>query len=141
MERGRAAARGEVTRRDGRRDRTASSDDSVELAVDRPARRRAHDDAQRPARVYYSNKTADTIAHKKELDNVPCDVMHHITAEQITPAGMRQGRIVLDECIKAGEDAFYMICGSVQFVRDMWQGLTRRGVLPENITTETFFES
>jgi len=98
-------------------------------------------DAQRPARVYYSNKTTDTIAHKKELDNVPCDVMHHITAEQITPAGMRQGRIVLDECIKAGEDAFYMICGSVQFVRDMWQGLTRRGVLPENITTETFFES
>ena len=98
-------------------------------------------DAARQARVYYSNKTPGAIAHKSDLQNVPCKVTHHITADQQAPVGMRKGRIVLDECIKAGEDAFYMICGSVQFVRDMWQGLIKRGVLPENITTETFFES
>jgi ferredoxin-NADP reductase len=34
-----------------------------------------------------------------------------------------------------------MVCGAQGFVRDVWQGLTARGVAPENITTETFFES
>lgn len=95
----------------------------------------------RSAHLYYSNKTSKTIAHKTELDSAPCSVTHHVTAQKTVPVDMRQGRILLDDCVKAGEDAFYMICGSVQFVRDMWQGLTARGVLPESITTETFFES
>lgn len=98
-------------------------------------------DSSRAARVFYSNKTTNHITHRKSLEATKCDVMHHITAEKAVPAGMRAGRIVLDECVHLGEDAFYMICGSVGFVRDMWQGLTARGVLPENITTETFFES
>lgn len=97
--------------------------------------------AGRQAHLYYSNKSVGMIAHKKALDAVAYGVTHHITGEQTVPAGMRQGRIVLDECMQVGEDAFYMICGGVQFVRDMWQGLTARGVLPESITTETFFES
>ncbi len=99
-----------------------------------------HND-KRPAHLFYSNKTPQTIAHKKALSGTACAVTHHITAGAKVPAGMRQGRIVLDECVRAGEDAFYMICGSVQFVRDMWQGLTLRGVQPCDITTETFFES
>lgn len=95
----------------------------------------------RPAHVFYSNKSVNNIAHKKELDTASCKVSHHITAQKTVPAGMHKGRIVLDECVRLGEDAFYMICGSVSFVRDMWQGLAERGIAPENITTETFFES
>lgn len=98
-------------------------------------------DAARPARLYYSNKTHDVIAHERALRGTACAVTHHITGEEIVPSTMRKGRIVIDECVRAGEDAFYMICGSVQFVRDMWQGLTTRGVSPSDITTETFFES
>lgn len=97
--------------------------------------------AQRPAHLFYSNKTPATIAHKKALSSTACAVTHHITAAAKVPAGMSPGRIILDDCVKAGEDAFYMVCGSVQFVRDMWQGLTLRGVKPGDITTETFFES
>ena len=66
---------------------------------------------------------------------------HHITAEPTVPPTMHKGRIALDDCVAAAENAFYLVCGSVDFVRDMWQGLTARGVAPHNITTETFFES
>lgn len=97
--------------------------------------------SSRPAQLFYSNKTAKTIAHKKDLDTAGCRVNHHITAQKTVPTGMHAGRIVLDECVRLGEDAFYMICGSAQFVKDMWQGLTARGITAQNITTETFFES
>lgn len=98
-------------------------------------------DVSRSARVFYSNKTTGSIAHQHTLGDIGCPVTNHITTGKKVPTDMRQGRIVIDECVQAGEEAFYMICGSVQFVRDMWQGLTTRGVQPGNITTETFFES
>lgn len=91
--------------------------------------------------LYYSNKSHHAIAHKKAAAASGAVVHHHITAEKAVPATMHKGRIVLDECVKAAEGALYMICGGVGFVRDMWQGLTERGIAPENITTETFFES
>ena len=91
--------------------------------------------------LFYSNKSHHAIAHKRAVTATGATVHHHITAEATVPAAMHKGRIVLDECVKVAEDAFYMICGSVEFVRDMWQGLTLRGIAPENITTETFFES
>jgi ferredoxin-NADP reductase len=34
----------------------------------------------------------------------------------------------------------YLLCGSVDFVRDMWRGLVDRGVATSAINTETFFE-
>lgn len=91
--------------------------------------------------LFYSNKSHHAIAHKRSAATSGAVIHHHITAEETVPAAMHKGRIVLDECVKAAEGAFYMICGSVDFVRDMWQGLTQRGIAPENITTETFFES
>lgn len=91
--------------------------------------------------LYYSNKSHHAIAHKHAAAASGATVHHHITADSAVPAAMHKGRIVLDECVKAAEGAFYLICGSVGFVRDMWQGLTERGVAPESISTETFFES
>lgn len=91
--------------------------------------------------LFYSNKSHHAIAHKRAVTTSGAVVHHHITAEDTVPAAMHKGRIALDDCVQAVEDAFYMICGSVDFVRDMWQGLTLRGIAPENITTETFFES
>lgn len=91
--------------------------------------------------LYYSNKSHHAIAHKQAAAGTGAAIHHHITAEGVVPVAMQKGRIVLDECVKAAEDAFYLICGSVGFVRDMWQGLTERGIEPECISTETFFES
>lgn len=93
------------------------------------------------AHLFYSNKTVGCIIHKDALDSTRVAVTHYITAQNTVPTGMKKGRIVLDECVRLSEDAFYMICGSAQFVKDMWQGLTARGVASDSITTETFFES
>lgn len=90
--------------------------------------------------LYYSNKTHKYIPHKDDLARLKVTVNHHITADNNAPDHMAKGRISLDNCVAAVEDAFYMICGSVSFVRDMWQGLVARGIKPEHITTETFFE-
>lgn len=93
------------------------------------------------AHLFYSNKSHKFIAHASDLTDLNVTINHHITADLAAPAHMAKGRIVLDNCITAAEDAYYMICGSVGFVRDMWQGLTERGVAPSSISTETFFES
>ncbi len=98
-------------------------------------------DRARQSHVFYSNKSSRHIAHKSALSKTAGVVHYHITAQNKVPRTMRAGRITVDECVQAAKDAFYMICGSEQFVRDMWQGLTARGVAPDSITTETFFES
>lgn len=92
-------------------------------------------------RLHLSNKSHQYIAHSSDLVSLDTTVRHYITAELTVPNHMSKGRIALDSCVNTAEDAFYMICGSLQFVRDMWQGLVERGIAPESITTETFFES
>lgn len=91
--------------------------------------------------LFYSNKSHQHIPHGGSLHATKAAIHHHITGESDVPAGMAKGRIVLDECVNAAEDAFYLVCGSVAFAKDMWRGLTERGVMPDSISTETFFES
>lgn len=99
------------------------------------------------ATLYYSNKTSQDITFHDELGahDLCHDAFwlhHHITKEPPVSKAMHSGRINLDECVKNAErEAMYLICGSVEFVRGMFEGLTRRGVAPEAISTETFFES
>ena len=38
------------------------------------------------------------------------------------------------------EDAHFLVCGSLPFVRDVWQKLSAAGVSELKISTETFFE-
>lgn len=93
------------------------------------------------AHLFYSNKSHKHIPHQSDLSGTSANVTYYITAELEVSDAMVKGRIAVEDCVKAAEGAFYMICGSVQFVRDMWQGLTEHGVAAENIVTETFFES
>lgn len=101
-------------------------------------------DPARTARLFYSNKSHRDIAHRQELDRLEAHdsvrVHHHITREDTPPSGMAIGRIIIDDVVEAAEDARYLVCGSVEFVRDMWRGLTERGVPAEAVSTETFFE-
>lgn len=103
-------------------------------------------DTSRSAIIYLSNKTEKAIVMRSQLD--ACEknhentrVCHYVTRQQIVPETMRRGRIDLDECLcQAPKNAVYLLCGSIDFVRDMWRGLTVRGVDSATISTETFFE-
>jgi len=103
-------------------------------------------DEDREAHLFYSNKSSAGIAHLREIDairesRVRFRASYHITQEANPPAPMRVGRIVLDECVEAADDARYLLCGSVGFVTAMARGLVERGVASTRISTETFFES
>ena len=104
-----------------------------------------HDEA-RIAHLFYSNASHHAIPHHKDIDthadtHAGFTVHHHITRATDVPVHMHVGRIDLDTCLKAAEcEANYLICGSVDFVRDMWRGLMERGIAQELISTETFFE-
>ena len=68
-------------------------------------------------------------------------IYQYITRQYDVPADMKKGRIDLDECVSAvPNEVTYLVCGSVDFVRDMWRGLVKRGVDGGSISTETFFE-
>lgn len=105
-----------------------------------------HRDGERLAHVFFSNKHVDEIPFHTELDahqdvHPSFAVHHHITRDADTPIHMHHGRIDLDACVKAAEgEVNYLLCGSVEFVRDMWRGLVDRGVAGSLISTETFFE-
>lgn len=105
-----------------------------------------HDDADRVAHLFYSNVSPKAIAHHTVLDSYAAHytglhIHHHITRSPQVPKGMTKGRIDLDACLKAAEgEVAYLVCGSVEFVRDMWRGLVERGVAQELINTEIFFE-
>ena len=100
----------------------------------------------RVAHLFYTNASHTAIAHHQTIDrhvdaHAGFAVHHHITRASKIPKTMTCGRIDLDMCIKAVEgEANYLICGSVDFVRDMWRGLLTRGIPQELISTETFFE-
>jgi len=95
--------------------------------------------------LLYSNKRHQDIPFWHEIEQLCHDktnltVRHHVTQDSAASA-VRHRRINAKDCVQgAAEDACYLICGSVSFVRSMWQGLTTCGVAPEVISTETFFE-
>jgi len=103
-------------------------------------------DASLSVHLFYSNKRAAEIPHGKVINQLVASresfkASYHVTGEATVPGAMRQGRIVLDECVGAVEDACYLVCGSVEFVTAMVRGLVVRGVEQTRISTETFFES
>ena len=100
----------------------------------------------RQAHVFFSNKTVNSIPFvdllsRRSAENPALSVRHYITRQNEVPPHMKTERINLDACVDAVKDeAVYLVCGSANFVRDMWRGLTERGVPTQLISTETFFE-
>lgn len=104
-----------------------------------------HKDVSRVAHLFCSNKTTADIPHKDEVDALAATsnlkVKHHVTRQKTVPKTVHNGRIELDNIVNLlEEEAMYLVCGSVEFVRSMYAGLTERGILPRQISTETFFE-
>ena len=55
--------------------------------------------------------------------------------------GWRNGRFEVAKIVsEVPNDAHFLVCGSLPFVRDVWQKLTAAGVDESYISTETFFE-
>ena len=103
-------------------------------------------DASRTIHLFYSNTSPQAIAHKDGIDTHTVQhggfkTAHHITRSSHIPHNMHAGRVNLDTCVNAIEgEATYLICGSVEFVNDMWRRLIEKGVPQEMINTEIFFE-
>ena len=54
--------------------------------------------------------------------------------------GWRNGRFEVAKIVaETPDDARFLVCGSLPFVRDVWQKLTAAGVDESHISTETFF--
>jgi ferredoxin-NADP reductase len=94
-----------------------------------------------PTTLYYSNRTAEDIVFKDELENSSIKVRHFITREP-APPGMIAGRISeqdIKDALQALSECQVYICGSIGFVRDYWSLLRRLGVSEDRLFTEAFF--
>ena len=109
-----------------------------------------HSLAENPKRnilLCYGSRTAGDIVFKKELDELMARfesvrVRHFLSRETEVGADMEKGRMTVPKIlplVKESEKAEFMLCGSISFVRDMWQGLRDAGIAEERIYTEAFF--
>lgn len=106
------------------------------------------DKSNRQINLWYSNRTARDIAFKskislleKECDNFTAQ--YYISREAIKQVeNVHTGRIQAFCAAEAAPlNAVFMVCGTVPFVRSMWQQLRDAGIPRSRIMTETFFET
>lgn len=99
-----------------------------------------------PTLLLYSNRTADDVVFRAELDALqtahPALAVRYFITRQEPPAGMSAGRISKRD-VAAALERFapreIFICGSIGFVRDYWTALKGLGVPEEGLFTEAFF--
>jgi ferredoxin-NADP reductase len=101
---------------------------------------------QTPTLLLYSNRTAHDAVFKEELDTRATGgafkVRHFFTRErapQTEGVSHRIGRDDLTKALKEFSPQELFICGSIGFVRDLWQTLRSLGVPEEMLFTEAFF--
>ena len=89
--------------------------------------------------LHYGNKTDKHISFHDELAELETRVTHYISRQADTL--YKQGRMEIEHIVEeAEEDAHYLICGSVDFVRDIFRRLESNGISRKKISTEIFFE-
>lgn len=94
-----------------------------------------------------SNKSSKNIIFKKELSELEAKfknfkTQHYITQEDKVTKPMIKGRVNVEKSIKKNTHSSkneYFICGSISFVRDIWNRLRDCGVSEDYIYTEAFF--
>lgn len=102
---------------------------------------------KRKMSLFYSSQTEEDIIFKKEFNfwetaHHNLFVKHFITREDKISAGKEIGRITAKRVLKEIpnlNNAEFLICGSIAFVRDMRKDLLRQGVPEGAIYTEAFF--
>lgn len=89
--------------------------------------------------LHYGNRTDQHIAFVNELHQLESRVAHYISRQVDT--AYNRGRMQIEHIVSGAEtDAHYLICGSIDFVRDVFARLESCGIARSNISTEIFFE-
>lgn len=99
-------------------------------------------DAAQPKFLYFSHKSPDFPVFADELAASDIMVKHFSTRAQVAEKdGWYNGRFDVAKIVsEVPENAHFLVCGSLPFVRDVWQKLGENGIGDERISTETFFE-
>ncbi|WP_332897344.1 ferredoxin--NADP reductase [Haladaptatus sp. CMSO5] len=101
-----------------------------------------------PIRLIYSNRTADEIAYRDELDtlvesNPQFEVIHTLTREpEASEWTGRRGRVdrsLVEAVASELETPIFYLCGTPEMVRGLWDILQLMGVPPERIMYEQFW--
>ncbi len=99
-------------------------------------------DAQQPTFLYLSQKSPEYMVFSEELAASSIQVKKFSTRQQVEEQdGWHNGRFEAANIVsEVPSNAHFLVCGSLPFVRDVWQKLTAAGVDESHISTETFFE-
>ena len=99
-------------------------------------------DAQQPTFLYLSQKSPEYMVFSEELSASSIQVKKFSTRQQVEEKdGWHNGRFEVAKIVgEVPSEAHFLVCGSLPFVRDVWQKLTAAGVDESHISTETFFE-
>jgi len=99
-------------------------------------------DAQQPTFLYLSQKSPEYMVFSEELAASNITVKKFSTRQRVEEKdGWHNGRFEVAKIVaETPDEAHFLVCGSLPFVRDVWQKLTAAGVNESHISTETFFE-
>ena len=99
-------------------------------------------DAKQPTFLYLSQKSPEYMVFTEELSASNIAVNKFSTRQQVEETdGWHNGRFEVANIVsEVPSEAHFLVCGSLPFVRDVWQKLTAAGVDESHISTETFFE-
>jgi len=100
--------------------------------------------------LFYSNKTKNGAAFSKELNDLADNreklkIIYTLTREKTKIPGAKNcefGRInvkMIKKYLKDLKNKHYFICGSIEFVNDLWQALGKNGIGEDFIKTEVFY--
>lgn len=104
-------------------------------------------DERRAITLLYSNKTRDDVVFADRLVELEArytglHILRYFTQERYESHGARYGRIdIASLAAVANDDAQYLLCGSVAFVRAMYGLLRQLEVDDARIGSEIFFET
>ena len=99
-------------------------------------------DAQQLTFLYLSQKSPEYMVFSEELAASSIQVKKFSTRQQVEEKdGWHNGRFEVTKIAsEVPSDAHFLVCGSLPFVRDVWQKITAAGVDESHISTEAFFE-
>ena len=99
-------------------------------------------DAKQPTFLYLSQKSPEYIVFSEELSASNITVKKFSTRQQVEEEDdWHNGRFEVAKIVgEVPSEVHFLVCGSLPFVRDVWQKLTAAGVNESHISTETFFE-
>lgn len=98
---------------------------------------------EQSASLHYSVKTPSDVVFRDELATSSIRCHFYSTRQQVEEKdGWHNGRFDPADIVRTSPDgAHFLLCGALEFVREVREGLLAAGVNDQHISTEIFFES